>query len=450
MSRSVALVGRITHKRVFRYRQSQGYGLGDTRLYRTVQGSPTTLTLAPEPSGSLCARGERCGPTGDPYELEITGGAVGPAYLDCPVQSLRRFVSPELRIPTRAFVGYPGVEPFPPSTSKARKAPWYYCSEVVYGTYAFVLTVFGVCQVNLRFDMLSTKGLCVRVLAATALVALPLTSIAAPTYRLRTMVSLPPHSTCNQDRSAIVLGPALEPFDLLAGSTITNVGDSLVMPAAHVVKQNVHRVPDDFMGVWPGTAVTGFYPPGLDENGVNAIYASGYNGDRAVPMAAQAAFTAAYAAAAARPATAIVAGDLSVNRPLAVLRQGDRYPLGTLPPGVYKSRGTLGIGAGNLTLDGMGNSRSVFIFQVATAFTTTANGELGGNVILTNGASPCNVYWQVGSSATLGGASFYGTLLASSSITLNATTVTGRVLAGAGAVTIPVAGGTSITNPGGQ
>jgi hypothetical protein len=298
--------------------------------------------------------------------------------------------------------------------------------------------------------MLTKKGLCIRVLAAAMLVALPLTSMATPTYKLRAIVSLPPHSTCNQNGSAIVLGPALEPFDLLAGSTITNVGDSFVMPAAHVLNSNVHQVPDDFMGVWPGTAVTGFYPPGLDGNGVNAIYASGYNGDRAVPMAAQAAFTTAYATAAARPATAIVAGDLSVNRPLGVVHEGDRYPLGTLPPGVYKSRGTLGIGAGNLTLDGLGNSRSVFIFQVTTAFTTTANGGLSGNVILTNGASPCNVYWQVGSSATLGGATFYGTLLASSSITLNATTVVGRVLAGSGAITIPVAGGTIITNPGGH
>ena len=130
-------------------------------------------------------------------------------------------------------------------------------------------------------------------------------------------------------------------------------------------------------------------------------------------------------------------------------------PIGSLPPGVYRSTSTLSIMSGNLTLNGGGNPQSVFIFQMGSSLTTTLNGGLGGNVVLENGASACNVYWQVGSSATLGGATFYGNVLAFSSITLNATAFTGRALAGGsglgdGAVSIPVAGGSLITNPGGQ
>jgi type VI secretion system secreted protein VgrG len=223
------------------------------------------------------------------------------------------------------------------------------------------------------------------------------------------------------------------------------VGNTLVTYAPGAVTNGTH---DDLMGVWPGTAVTGFYPPGTDADGPNAIYAAGYNTNTAVPMAAQGGLTTAYNTAAGRAATATVAGDLSqVSLP--------GYPTGTLPPGVYKSTSTLSIMAGNLTLDGLGNKKSVFIFQVASSFTTTFNGGASGNVILTNGASACNIYWQVGSSATLGGATFYGDIFAYSSVTLNAPSFTGRALAGGsalgtGAVSIPVAGGSLVTNPGGK
>ena len=87
---------------------------------------------------------------------------------------------------------------------------------------------------------------------------------------------------------------------------------------------------------------------------------------------------------------------------------------------------------------------------MGTGLTTSANGTIAGNVNLINGASACNIYWQVGSSATLGGATFYGNVFAGQSVTINATTFTGRALAEAAAVSIPVAGGSLITNPGGQ
>ncbi|MHB8592533.1 MAG: ice-binding family protein [Vulcanimicrobiaceae bacterium] len=234
-----------------------------------------------------------------------------------------------------------------------------------------------------------------------------------------------------------MLGPALAPFAVLAGSTVTNVGNTLVTYATGAVTGSTN---DDLIGVWPGTAVTGFYPPGTDTDGTNAIYAAGYNTNTAVPQAAQGALTTAYNTAAGKPATATVSGDLGGQ---------------TLAPGVYKSTSSLAIKSGNLTLDGGGNAQSVFIFEIGSTLTTVLNGGAGGNVILANGASPCNIFWQVGSSATLGGATFYGNVLAYSSITINATTFTGRALAGGsalgdGAVSIPVAGGSTITNPGGQ
>jgi hypothetical protein len=244
-------------------------------------------------------------------------------------------------------------------------------------------------------------------------------------------------STCRQGSSAIVLGTALAPFAILAGAAVSNVGNTLITYAPGAVTGGTN---DDLVGVWPGSSATGFYPPGTDADGTNAIYAVGYNPNTAVPQAAQGALTTAYNTAAGKPTTATVSGDL-----------GGR----TLTAGVYKSTSSLLIQSGNLTLSGGGNPQSVFIFQIASTLTTVLDGSAGGNVLLTNGASPCNVYWQVGSSATLGGATFYGNVLAYSSITINAAKFTGRALAGGsalgnGAVSIPLVGGSLITNPGGR
>ena len=221
---------------------------------------------------------------------------------------------------------------------------------------------------------------------------------------------------------------------------MTNVGNTLVSYATGATTLGVN---DDLIGVSPGTAVTGFYPPGTDTDGTNAIYAAGFNTNAAVPLAAQNSLTTAYNAAAAAPATATVAGDLSQA-------SVPGHPTGTLPPGVYKSTSTLSIAAGNLTLDAGGNSQGVFIFQMGSTLTTTLNGGTSGNVILTGGANACNVFWQVGSSATLGGAAFSGDVLANIAVTVNATTFNGRALARSSFVSIPVAGGSLITNPGGQ
>jgi hypothetical protein len=177
------------------------------------------------------------------------------------------------------------------------------------------------------------------------------------------------------------------------------------------------------VGIYPGvrSSITGF-PPANVVNG--AIYASDDIAPPGVPamlLQAQNDLTAAYlfAEGAISPAPATVSGD-----------QGGK----TLAPGIYKSTSTLLIQLGDLTLDAQGDVNAVWIFQVASAFTTI--GGAGGNVILTGGAQAKNVYWQTGSSATIGDyTSFKGNVLALQSITLNSyATATGRMLARNGSV----------------
>ncbi len=112
-----------------------------------------------------------------------------------------------------------------------------------------------------------------------------------------------------------------------------------------------------------------------------------------------------------------VTGDLGVSPGTAV----------TGFPGLYKSTSSLAISSGNLTLDAQGDANAVFIFQMASTLTTTA----GLQVILAGGAQAANIFWQVGSSATLGTNSvFKGTIMADQSITLTTgATLDGRALA---------------------
>jgi hypothetical protein len=108
----------------------------------------------------------------------------------------------------------------------------------------------------------------------------------------------------------------------------------------------------------------------------------------------------------------------------------------TLPPGVYVSAtgSTIGV-TGVLTLDGQGDANSQFVFQVPSALTTAAGapGLPGSQIVLVNGAKASNVWWQIGSSATIGTyARFQGNVLADTSITLGTgASSCGRMLAGA-------------------
>ena len=194
--------------------------------------------------------------------------------------------------------------------------------------------------------------------------------------------------------AAVPLGTAAN-FAVLAGSTITNTGPTTI---------------NGDLGLSPGTSVTGF-PPGQVNGTVHAA-------DSAA-LQAQADLTTAYNNAAGQPATATIPTELGGT---------------TETPGVYHSAaGTFGI-TGTVTLDAQGDPNAVFIFQAASTLITAS----ASNVSLINGAQASNVFWVVGSSATLGTSStLQGNILALTSITVTTgTTINGRALARNGAVTL--------------
>ncbi len=187
-------------------------------------------------------------------------------------------------------------------------------------------------------------------------------------------------------QSSVGLGTATS-FAVLAGTTVTNTGPTKIFGD---------------LGVSPGTAVTG--APEVSDG-------TEHRGDD-VARQAQSDLTTGYNQAAGRtPATMLSSSDL-----------GGR----TLAPGVYKAASALGL-TGTVTLDGQNDPAAVFIFQVGSTLITAPN----STVQLVRGVQPCNVFWQVGSSATLGTDTvFVGSILALTSVTVETgTTVAGRVLA---------------------
>jgi len=193
-------------------------------------------------------------------------------------------------------------------------------------------------------------------------------------------------SACAQ--TAVNLGTAAN-FEVLAGSGATNTG-----------KTNV----TGDLGVSPAgaTSVTGF-PPGMVSG---TIHADG------ISATAEADLTTAY-----NNAQGLTLCPTTVSGDLGGL---------TLTPGLYKSTSSLAI-TGTLTLDAKGDANAVFIFQIASTLTTSTSSQIK----LANGAQSKNVFWAVGSSATLGTNSlFKGTIMAYSSITLTTgTELDGRALA---------------------
>ncbi len=213
---------------------------------------------------------------------------------------------------------------------------------------------------------------------------------------------------CPQAGAALVLAVdlgAASPFAVLAGA-----GISVAAPAGTVITGDI--------GSYPTSSLTGLEYVTLD--GVNR------SGEGVMPFA-KTDLESAYADAAGRTAD-YTYGDGTILS-------------GVLEGGVHYSAGSLTIN-GTITLDAGGDSSMVWIFQTVSSLGTGS----GSQVILTNGALAENVFWQVGTSATLGsGSDFAGSILADQSVTLNTgTTLVGRAMAIDGAVSM---GSANITIP---
>ncbi len=199
-------------------------------------------------------------------------------------------------------------------------------------------------------------------------------------------------------------------YAILAGSLISNVPTSAITGN---------------LGLSPaaGSNITGF--GGSEVNGtiftVDATGPAGSVPDAVTLTAAKGDLTTGYNEAAGRTATDIV------------LLAGNIGGL-TLTPGLYKSSGSLEISSGDLTFDAKGNAEAVFIIQIASTLNTTS----GRKIILAGGAVASHIFWQVGTSATLGTTSvFKGNILADQSISVNTgASIEGRLLARIGAVTL--------------
>src|ERR1019366_10162313 len=197
--------------------------------------------------------------------------------------------------------------------------------------------------------------------------------------------------------SATILGSA-QAFAVLGASAVTNTGPTVI---------------NGDLGVWPGTSITGF-PPGI------VVPPATTHNDDAVAHQAQLDALTAYNGLAGLPVTHVETGvDLGGQ---------------TLLPGVYFFKTSAQL-TGTLTLDATGNANALFVFLIGSTLTTASVSA----VDVIGGAANTGVYWDVGSSATLGtGTTFAGNILADQSITLNtsATILCGRAIALNAAVTM--------------
>jgi len=197
------------------------------------------------------------------------------------------------------------------------------------------------------------------------------------------------------------LGTA-QSFVVLAGAGVTDTGPTTL---------------NGDLGTYPTTTISG--TGSVTDNGTN-------HGGDAVTQGAKSDLVTAFTTAAGEGPTSPIVADLAGQ---------------TLTPGIYNSASSMGL-SGALTLDAGGHPDAVFLFQMGSTLTTASASQ----ITLIGGAQPCNVFWQVGSSATLGtGSSFVGTIMALTDITVtHGVTVQGRALAQTGAVTLDT---DTITSP---
>jgi hypothetical protein len=215
---------------------------------------------------------------------------------------------------------------------------------------------------------------------APALVLLALLALVAALALLGPTVHAAPAAT------SVGLGTATS-YGVLAGDSITNTGATTV---------------HGDLGLYPGTAVGG----GITVSGTSNV-------NNAAAHTAKNDLRTAYLDAAGRSGGSPIVADLGGT---------------TLTPGVYNTASGIGI-TGALTLNAQGNANAVWIFQAGSTLTA----HTSSSVVLTNGAQACNVFWQIGSAATLNAStSFVGTIMAHDDIAvLDSVTVAGRLLAGA-------------------
>ena len=211
------------------------------------------------------------------------------------------------------------------------------------------------------------------------------------------VVLLFPHQDATASQAPVNLRSASS-FAVLAFSTITSTGGGTI---------------NGDVGVSPGTAFVPGVPPVIVNGTVHL--------NDSIAARAQADLTTAFDDAAGRPGATSLGGELGGQ---------------TLAPGLYKSAvGSFGITLVDLTLDAQGNQNAVWIFQMPSSTLTVGNGR---QVILAGGAQARNIFWQVGSSATLGTTSvFKGNILAFTAITVQTgARLDGRALARNAAVTL--------------
>jgi hypothetical protein len=209
------------------------------------------------------------------------------------------------------------------------------------------------------------------------------------------LAGFPPQSKANP-----ILDSA-DSFAVLGSSTVTSTGDTIL---------------NGNLGVSPGSAITGFTFSTIPGPGI--VNGAVHDTDAAAAKAQADVFTAYNTLAGEAFSQNLTGQDLGGL---------------TLTPGVYKFNTSAQL-TGTLMLNAQEDPNAIFVFQIGSTLTTASSSF----IVLTNGAQADNVFWQVGSSATLGAdTSFHGSILADQSITLNAgASMSGRALALNAAVTL--------------
>jgi hypothetical protein len=215
-----------------------------------------------------------------------------------------------------------------------------------------------------------------------------------------------------------------------ASTTVTGFHDTTVLPYIQFTAGCIYTETTLNVGTVNGAIYTATPPPAPSSLGC--------------PNEGTAA-TAAIATKALADANAAFIATSPANMPPTVAAQGGELGTLTLPPGVYQSApGTFGITTGNLTLDAQGNANAVWVFQMGSSLTVGVAGN-PRSVILINGAQAKNVFWHVGSAATInaaGGGTMVGTIIATAGVTFSTagnttiTTLNGRALGLVASVTL--------------